>query len=128
MDVRTCALLDSNSLIYLSNGKIKEDILAPFSQVFYSVISRIEVFGFQRMAPREEEILASIVKNFHQIELTSRIVEDVIAIRRSHRVAVPDAIVAATARVHGLVLITADMRGFPALLPPNQLLNPLFTS
>jgi len=37
-----------------------------------------------------------------------------VEVRRVHRVRLPDAIVWATTRVHGRVLVTRNERGFPA--------------
>lgn len=80
-----------------------------------SVISRIELVGYN----------APIVALFRDFVATSRIypldepvILKTIAIRKSRRIKIPDAIIAATALVYDLTLIThnlSDFEGIPGL-------------
>lgn len=80
-----------------------------------SVMTRIEMLSY--MSPMAEKIrsFASASNVYH---LSEPIIVRTIALRRSRRIKIPDAIIAATALVHDLTLIThntADFEGIPAL-------------
>ena len=51
---------------------------------------------------------------FRLIELCSDVADRAVSIRQDHRLKLPDAIIWATALVHGRLLITRDTKGFPA--------------
>jgi predicted nucleic acid-binding protein len=76
-----------------------------------SVITRIELLSWKTTEDTEQK-----VKNFIDDSLVLHISEDVIlksvSIRRGQKIKTPDAIVAATALAHGLILITNNEKDF----------------
>ena len=89
----------------------------------YSSITRLELFGFPDLTDAEETELTALLKPFGEVAVSSAIVDRAIEIRRSSRIKIPDAIIAATALVHDAVLVTrntTDFKGIDAL----TLLNP----
>jgi hypothetical protein len=87
-----------------------------------SVITKIEVLGFN--APEEHyQLLVDFMNDAVLMDLSSAIIDTAISIRKAHIIKLPDAIIAATAFVNNLTLITrntADFKNIPGL----QLLNP----
>ncbi len=74
-----------------------------------SVINRIELLGHNR--PEISQFTLA-VQGCQTIELTEAIILRTIAIRKSRSIKIPDAIIAATAIVHDLTLITHNIRDF----------------
>lgn len=76
-----------------------------------SVITKIEVLGFN--APDQHyQLLANFMDDATILDLTSTIVDISIDIRKKHKTKLPDAIIAATALVYGLVLISRNISDF----------------
>lgn len=76
-----------------------------------SVITKIEVLGFN--APNEPyQLLVSFMNDAHIIGLTENIVEKCIEIRKHHKTKLPDAIIAATALIHGLTILSRNTKDF----------------
>lgn len=76
-----------------------------------SVINQIELLSF---TTREDhyQLLIDFIQDSTIIPLTSDIVEKSISIRRHYKTKLPDAIIAATAVVHSLTLITRNTTDF----------------
>lgn len=76
-----------------------------------SVVTKIEVLGFN--APDEHyQLLVSFMKDATVLDLTDNIVDATIDIRKKHKTKLPDAIIAATALVYGLILISRNISDF----------------
>ena len=76
----------------------------------YSFITRIELLGYSSITDLEAEKITAILGVMRYLPMTLTIEDKVIAIRRQQGLEIPDAIIAATAYVHGLTLITLDQR------------------
>ena len=103
-------LADTNALIYLLDGN---SCMSPFLQnkLAFSVISEMELLSFSGITTEEETNIKSLLLDCKEISLTNEIKEKTIEIRKTYRIKLPDAIVAASAIVNNLPLITAD-KGF----------------
>ncbi|MFA4796145.1 type II toxin-antitoxin system VapC family toxin [Leptospira interrogans serovar Icterohaemorrhagiae] len=110
-------LLDTNTIIdHLANqlpesGANFVDNLLPA----ISVISKIELLGWNKAS--EEEI--SRIKNFISLSqvlpLDEQVIKETISLRQSFKIKTPDAIIAATAIVHGLSLISRNTQDFKSI-------------
>lgn len=108
--------MDSNSVIYFLDG-----ILPPKGMEFMrsivdsrpqvSVMTEIEVLGFNIDAA-SRDIFDYFFEVTSVFDLSRPIVDQTISLRKTHKIKLPDAIIAATALVHGLTLITRDTGGF----------------
>ncbi len=74
-----------------------------------SVINRIELLGHNRP---EHEKFKLIVSACIVYELTEEIILKTIILRKSRKIKLPDAIIAATALTHNLTLITHNLTDF----------------
>jgi len=88
-----------------------------------SVITEIEALSWRDADITKEYIVRSFVEDSNVIALSPKVVEKCIEIRRNHRIKTPDAIIAATAIVHNLTLLTSDsdFKNIPNL----KIINPL---
>ena len=113
---QTQYLIDSNSIIdYLGEN------LPPAGMEFLnkiidnvpnvSVISKIEVLGFNT-ADQHYQILFNFMNDATVFDLTGSVVDVCIELRKKYKTKLPDAIIAATAMVYDLVLITRNISDF----------------
>jgi len=92
-------------------------------QCSISVITKMEALGYSFKTPAEEKVMWTFVNGCEILKIGDVIVNDTIAIRKAKRMKLPDAIIAATAVVHGLILLTrntTDFNGIAGL----QIINP----
>lgn len=79
---------------------------------YISDISRLEILGYHKIKPEEEERLLIFLQNMHHISISREVIDCAIAIRKNKSMSVGDAIIAATSIINNLPLITANMKDF----------------
>ena len=107
------ALIDSNIVIdYLKGIPQAAAELAQFKQAYISPITWVQV---QVKAPPglEQATREAIDANFKRIELNDATLLESLALRRGHRLKLPDALIRASARVNGWQLVTRNTKDFP---------------
>ena len=120
-------LIDSNCIIYYlgnqlpANGTEWMKTLVD-ARPYLSVITKIEVLGFNA-SPGDAAVFNSFVKDSVVFELTTEVVDETIAIRKSCRIKLPDAIIAATALVNEMILVTRNTDDF-TMIDGLQTINP----
>ena len=106
------ALLDSNIIIYFSKREVPLSFLDQFDNHYISVITYMEVLGYQFRDSKEEEFIREIVEVFSVLFIDQKIADMAIEIRRKRRIKLPDAIIAATSKVLNLCLVTRNIDDF----------------
>jgi len=106
------ALLDSNIIIYLSKREVPLSFLDQFNNHYISVITYMEILGYQFPDPKEEVFIREMVEVFSVLFIDQKIADMAIEIRRKQRIKLPDAIIAATAKVLNLCLVTRNIDDF----------------
>ncbi|TRX35108.1 type II toxin-antitoxin system VapC family toxin [Flavobacterium sp. ZT3R18] len=109
-------LIDTNVVIDylgqkipLSGMKFMNNIIDNIPNV--SVITKIEVLGFN--APAEHyQLLTDFMNDATVIELTNKVVDASIEIRKNYKTKLPDAVIAATALVYDLTIISRNVSDF----------------
>lgn len=109
-------LIDSNAVIDYLSGKLPEKGMSFMNQVIndipnISVITKIEVLGYNT-TPEAYQLLFGFVDDSVVLGLSDDIVEQTIEIRKGNRIKMPDAIIAATAFVNQLTLISRNTKDF----------------
>lgn len=109
-------IIDTNSIIdYLGNKlpDIGMDFMNGIVDVVpnVSVVTKIEVLGFNT-TDEHYQLLTNFMNDATVLDLTSNIVDATIEIRRKYKTKLPDSIIAATALVHNLVLISRNTADF----------------
>ena len=114
-------LIDSNILIYYLNGtfqsdnKVIDDIIQASFNI--SIITRIELFGWAGYHTQEKEYKRAVdfLDNAMVYPLDDDIAEATIQLRQKGAIKMPDAIIAGTALVHDLELVTNNVKDFKNL-------------
>jgi predicted nucleic acid-binding protein len=107
-------LFDTNILIDHLNGigQATGEIRASAGPAI-SVITWIEVMA-GAADKAQEAILRAFLTNFECLPVTSAVAERAAENRRARRIKLPDAIILATAETAGRILVTRNVRDFPA--------------
>ncbi|MBL7804411.1 MAG: type II toxin-antitoxin system VapC family toxin [Saprospiraceae bacterium] len=112
------AILDSNIVIYFLDGRMPDQALELLEKQlndfgsFVSVISMIELLGWQAPGQFAMQQIEHFLAESTILPLTDAVVEKTIQIRRTYKIKLPDAIIAATAMTHGFTLISRNDNDF----------------
>lgn len=110
-------LMDTNAGIDLLDGRLPQksaiwlDNLIVSGRVCISVINKIEILGFDS-SPTVTLALEKLVDATEVIDLQNSIVNQTIALKKIKKIKLPDAVIAATALVHNLTLISRNKSDF----------------
>ena len=110
-------LIDTNVIIDYFGQLLPEKVTLLLDQIidnrFYiSVINKIELLGFSGLQETEENIFQEFVRAAEILNLNEDVIDMTISLRRNYRIKLPDAIIAATALVYDLVLLTRNIKDF----------------
>lgn len=113
-------IADTNALIYFLDGN---SCMLPYAtkKLGFSIISEMELLSFSGITQEEEIGVKTLLSDCSKFHLTEEIKNKTIEIRRKYKTKLPDAIVAATAIVNNLPLISAD-KGFKQISELNLIL------
>jgi len=119
------AVFDTNILVdYLGGSEAARGELARYRVRLISIITAIELMAGARDA-REEAAIRGLLSSFEILELSAEIAQEAIVIRKELRLKIPDAIVYATARTQGCLLVSRNTRelksDWPDIRIPYQL-------
>ena len=110
-------LLDSNTVIdYIAclhpekNRRWLDRIID--EEINVSVITKIEVLSFDPNKDDNYPILVDFFDAANIFDLTDEIVNTTIHIRQKQKIKLPDAIIASTALVNGLILVSRNTKDF----------------
>ena len=102
-------LIDTDGFIDHLRGSHK---LEPRTdRIHYSVVTRCELFAGKST---REEIVRELLAPFLELPVDRNVAERAGRIRRTRDVRTPDALIAATAMEHQLILVTRNIRDFRA--------------
>ncbi len=107
------AVFDTNIVIDALNGVADADEeYDRYERVLISQVTWIEVM----VGAREDEIYVRdfLETRFETVPLDLPVAEKAVILRQRHRLRLPDAVIWATAHVHGDVLVTRNTRDFNA--------------
>ena len=105
------ALFDTNILIdHLRGIAAARDELARYTDKAISLITWMEVLVGTSEPHRPAT--RAFLDSFIRIEIDPRVAERAVALRQAQRIKLPDAIVWASAQVHGRLLVTRDTKDF----------------
>jgi len=112
-------LLDSNIIVYATHpdqDSLRRFIAENTSSV--SIISYVEVLGYHRLTDVERDLIRGFFASIDLLPLTNDVAEEAIRLRQRRRMSLGDALIAATALVNSLTLVTHntdDFRWIPEL-------------
>ncbi|MFW6310591.1 MAG: type II toxin-antitoxin system VapC family toxin [Prolixibacteraceae bacterium] len=97
----------------------------PDDRLYISVITYMEVLGYQFKDDDEKKQVENLCRYFPVLDLNKNIIEAVISLRRQNKSKLPDAIIFATAMIHKLDLVTANVSDFENFIPQIKIINPM---
>lgn len=107
-------LIDTNVIIDSFGNKLPEKakvFLSRFGPVI-SAVTKIEVLGWRNATKEQLNPLYTFMELAHILPIDDAVIERTITIRQSKKIALGDAIIAATALVHDLILISRNTSDF----------------
>ena len=107
------AVFDTNVLIdFLNRVPEARHELQHYSGKAISLITWIEV-----MVGAEGDVEAptrAFLNGFEVLAIDEEVAERTVSLRRAHRIKLPDAVIWATARARGMLLVTRNTKDFPS--------------
>jgi hypothetical protein len=121
-------LLDTNVVINFLDASLPKSGMQFISGIVddkpcVSVITKIEALGFNFQSANEQNTIEAFISGSNVLNIDNEIVSKTIEIRKSIKIALPDAIIAATVLVYNFTLLTRNMKDFRSL-PELKLKNP----
>ena len=100
-------LADTNFLIHLNQGN---PLVEPFLDYNFgiSVITEIELLGAFSISKIQKNQIVNLIQDCFIIEMDFKIKQKCIDLRQKYKLKIPDAIIAATAIIYQIPLITSD--------------------
>lgn len=112
-------LIDTNVVIYYFNGLTDDEDLHELLKKDFriSIITKIEFLGWSEFGvnrPLYNQAKA-FIRHATVYDLTARVAEQTIQLRQQYRIKTPDAIIAATALLNRLTVVTHNTNDFKHL-------------
>ena len=106
-------LLDTNAVLDFMGNKLSMNAHKRLSEIIdteinFSIINKIELLGFSNV----EQDIVDFVNYANILPLNDDVVEKTIDIRKMFRIKLPDAIIAATAIVYNMTVVTFNTSDF----------------
>ena len=118
-------LLDSNAIIY--SIKPESDALRQLiaeHNPAVSAVSYVEVLGYHQLTASDKEDFLEFFKTARIISVSQPVLEKAVALRQQRKMSLGDSIIAATALLNDLTLVTANVSDF-SWIDNIKLMNPL---
>ena len=117
-------LLDSNIIIYAAqpDHEALRRFIADYAP-WVSAVSYVETLGYHQLSDDEREFLEEFFAAAAVLPLSQDVLDEAVRLRQQRRMSLGDALMAATALVHGLQLVTRNVQDFQ-WIDGLDLLNP----
>ncbi|WYD79835.1 MAG: type II toxin-antitoxin system VapC family toxin [Candidatus Electrothrix gigas] len=106
-------LLDSNAIIY--SIKPESDALRQLiaeHNPSVSAVSYVEVLGYHQLTASDKEDFIEFFKTAQIIAVSQPVLEQAVTLRQQRKMSLGDSIIAATALLNDLTLVTANISDF----------------
>ena len=117
-------LVDSNILIYAAqpvHAQLRRFIADHAPAV--SAVSYVEVLGYHQLDDEERQYVEAFFRLAQVLPLSQAVLDQAVALRQQRKMSLGDALVAGTALVHSLTLVTRNVEDFQ-WIQGLSLLNP----
>ena len=107
-------LLDTNVIIGFLKGethivRFLDKRLKEGAVLFASQITRMEMLSYHGLSKKDEAEIKEFLADTQILMLETHVEAKAVAMRREHRLKLPDAIIVATALVNDCILVTCDL-------------------
>jgi predicted nucleic acid-binding protein len=104
----TSIFLDTNIVLYLLSGDDTIADLLNDKTIFLSFVTELELLGYKDIDPEELSKVEDLLSDATIIDINSEIKKIVIELRKSHKIKLPNAIIAAASNYLNIPLMTSD--------------------
>ncbi len=101
-------VLDTNIALYHLGGRLT--VPMPNGLYHVSIITEIELLSYPNLSQTEEQQVRNFLAQLLIVGIDDSIKDMAIALRKQHRLKLPDAIIAATAQSLDALLLTSDLK------------------
>ena len=103
-------LADTNCFIYLLD---ENPLMLPFASESwaFSYITEIELLSKKGLSPEKDSLIREMLESCYKVTHTQALTDLAIELKRKNNIKLPDALIAASAQLMHLPLLTAD-KGF----------------
>ena len=113
----TSYLIDTNIISKLFDGVLPINALnllnnLVITEQYISVINRIELLSWKELKGNKLNDVIALLNEVAELELSEAVINRTIKIRKGISIRLPDAIIAATAIVHNLTLLSDNDKDF----------------
>lgn len=110
-------LLDTNIVLYFLEAALPESGKQFLNKIVdiqsnISIITKMEALGFNFNSDSDEIVMKTFVNGSNILNINDEVADKTIAIRKNKKRGLPDAIIAATAVVNDLTLVTRNKNDF----------------
>lgn len=107
-------LIDTNVAVGYLENQLPQQTVNKLSDTIIklSVVTRIELLAWPDASPQQLEILQNFIVGSFVFGLDEAIIIESINVRKQYKIKLPDAIIAATALVNNLTLLTRNISDF----------------
>jgi hypothetical protein len=109
-------LLDSNIIIYAAqpeHGALRQFIAEKAPAV--SAVSYVEALGYHKLKQAERELLEAFFGEARLLPLSEAVLDATVRLRQLKKMSLGDSLIAATALVHDLTLVTRNVEDFQGI-------------
>lgn len=112
-------LIDTNIALYFLDGDATLRDLLDGRSVYVSFVTEMELLSYPSLSDVEREHVRAFLDNCVVFDLSDDVKRSAVQLRRRYELALPDALIAATAKVLGQPLLTAahDFEVVAPILP-----------
>jgi hypothetical protein len=103
-------LLDTNIILYLLSVNQTVAYFLNNKTVFVSFVTELELLGYDGLESEGRLIVENLLEDSSIVDINSEIKKIVVELKRTNRIKLPDAIIAATAYYLNIPLMTSDKR------------------
>lgn len=106
-------LLDSNVIIYSAQpeNEFLRRLIAERAPAV-SAVSYVEVLGYHRLTEEERRYFAAFFAEARVLPLAQPVLDEAVRLRQAKKIKLGDSLVAGTALLHGLTLVTRNVDDF----------------
>lgn len=114
-------MIDINIAVYFLDGNLPANSLPFMRSVIdgkdyaLSIINRIELLGWQFPEIDKENSAIDFIESSDILPLSNIIADKTIELRKTHKIKLPDAVIAATSLTYDLTLISRNDKDFKAI-------------
>ncbi|GAB3750379.1 type II toxin-antitoxin system VapC family toxin [Spirosoma pomorum] len=111
-------ILDSNILIYFVDPgyeRLREYLEQQETELFASLISKLEVLGYHQLTIVNRLDLERLLGNMSILPISNSVIDKAIQLRQQRRRSLSDSIIAATALLYNLPVLTNNVADFSTI-------------